>query len=630
MPIEHIQPSHPVMGLTQEQYLKIYRERGGPETDDLVRRLNAAILLERSDPYRGCYVPWYWREVEEALMSETSVTIFGGNRSGKSTFAARAVVRVLVEGPPWQDEETRARRPPMVACFHANEKSSRLQQQKLIHYFLPREWKGLSSDRKTGAKVNYTPTNGFTDNIITLPNGAQCLFFFYNQKEDVLEGFEFDLVWMDELFTVPWMEAADFRVSTRRGRVLKTYTPITGYSAAVNADIAGGVVVRSAPLDERVWADRRDAQGRPPVLAPDAVYLPEEGCAGAGDGEGAIVLRDCGERGGGVPRGEVPVKMRCRKARSVAFWYLTQWNAYNPFGEILDKVSDKPLEQRLIRTAGWATRTEGGVFGKYGPAHIVSVQRWREVVSKGGGLRYCVTDPGNAKNWVIKWYLLTPQNHIVLYREWPDVETYGEWAVPADGASGGAAFRAGPAQKTGRGRGILDYKRIVMEAEGWRWDEARGEWDGSAAEKIELRLIDPRFGAMEVPSDRQESTSIIELMSDEQRDGKGRVVGPRMEWEPAPAGAARDGTTPVGVGVQMLCEKMSWDDSQPMSVLNCPKWYVVESCRQSDLAYREYTGSAGALDPLKDLVDPDRYLLFFNPEWYEAQAMEVRGGGAVH
>jgi hypothetical protein len=600
MPVLHIQPEHPLLGLSQERYLEYYREHGPVETDALVSRLNAAIVAEREDPFTAAYRPDHWRAADARLAEDTLVCIFGGNRSGKSTYAAYTAAHVLVDGPSWLPEGRRMAKPPVVACFHSSERSSILQQQALIYQQLPRAWRDI---KRLGAKakVSYTVATGFSDSILVLPNGGTCVFFNYKQDVSVLEGYEFDFAWLDELFPAVWLETIEYRLATRRGRLLATFTPVRGYTSSVASIVAGGEVVETAALDERVFADG-------PEL-----------------GRGVLVP--------GCPAGHVPVRLKCRRPRASALWFLSQWNVYSPFEEIVERVTGQPDAVRLIRCAGWAARTEGGVFARYSPAaHVVPLERFARLAGEAGAVRYCVTDPGGRKNWFIKWYLITAGGHIILYREWPDWEGHGEWAVPATSDSvrpGALAFRAGPAQMSGAGKGIADYKRLILELEGWVWDGAAGTWDGGKAEKIALRLIDPRFGGMAVPGGEHE-TSIISLMEEEQKDGRGRVVGPAMVWDSAPAAAAKDGMTPVGIGIQLLNDAMSWDESQPLSPLNCPRWYHTPNCQQSALAYREYTGAGGERDPLKDIIDPDRYLLNYDPRPLAPGEGVATGGGACH
>ena len=175
-------------------------------------------------------------------------------------------------------------------------------------------------------------------------------------------------------------------------------------------------------------------------------------------------------------------------------------------------------------------------------------------------------------------HLVTPGGKTIVYREWPDVRRFGEWALsPADSEDGGGRrndWRVGPAQRVGLLQGINEIKRMILEEEGWVWDAAKQAWDGSHAEQIERRLIDPRLGAEGIPS-MDEGTSIIDLMELEGHDG--RMVLAPMFWEAAPA-------SHVSEGVGLLNEQMAFDGDRPVGPDNCPKWYVVDDLEQTLLA----------------------------------------------
>ena len=235
------------------------------------------------------------------------------------------------------------------------------------------------------------------------------------------------------------------------------------------------------------------------------------------------------------------------------------------------------------------------------------------------GANFVVCDPGFSKNWFLKWYRVAATAPFTfVYREWPD------WANPwaVETASPARSWMERTDRRSARifGRGILDYKRLILEAEGWVWDPATHAWDGTRAEPIVRRIIDCRGGGSEVPS-VEEGTSLIQLMADEQTDKDGYVIGPRMWFEPSAGGKVFD-------GLQLMNDRFAYDTEQPVNVLNCPRWYVVEDCKQSIYAYREYTGIDGEKGALKDVVDPDRYFVKANEGYVEPEMYGSNGGGS--
>jgi len=571
-------PSHPILTITQEQYLAYLEAHGEEATNELVRQINAAVALELDDPHRGCYVPPVWENVMKAFLDNSMITIFGGNRSMKSTFAAWYVNQLLAKGTPWKRG---VNKPLHIACFHSSEKSSIVQQQALIHRFLPKELKKVKRTGDGVTKINYSVSAGFTDAIIVLPQGHIVQFFNYKQDISVIEGYEFDFAWFDELVPPDWLEAVDFRLATRSGRNLITFTPVYGYTPTVANIMAGADIVRTAPLDPRVWKDK----------APNGNLI------------------------AGCPKGCVPVEMQPSRKGARIFFFLSEWNPYSPFDEIVNKVSDQPLETRIIRTTGYTKKRAGNLLANFSSRHIITPEEFRIIESRGGR-RVCVTDPAGAKNWFIKWYFITPSNHYILYREFPDADTYGEWAVP----DGKGHFKAGDAQFAGVGRGVSDYKHLILTLEG-AVRRPDGSWDMTNAERISERFIDPRFGGSPVAS-AEEPTSLCKILADTSyRDGV--CVAPSMPFEPAPLHQAQDGYTPVMVGVNLLNELMSWDYEREMDLTNTPRWRIVSTCKQSAFAYKEYAGDNGPTDPLKDIIDPDRYFIATNPIYYDNQTSQI-------
>lgn len=544
--------------------------------EEAVRLLQAREEVIRQaayDPYRYGWCPPIWRRADELLLNHSELLIMGQNRSGKTRYASRKVVETLVEAP---------RR--LVACFHSSEQSSINQQQPAIYEMLPPEWRSLGREGSV-TYVKFTQQNGFSGAKFTLPNGSQCLFFNYKQDVKVMEGYEFDLVWMDELVPLAFLEALEFRLGrSRRMLLLITFTPVEGYTPAVGRYLAGAKVVETAPAQ---------------LLDANKVHVP------------------------GCPRGHMPLIMQCHRPHAAVLFFHWGCNPYGANDEVRMVAEALPEAKRKIRLYGWVDKPMGGAFRKFGDAHIVTRAQFEEL-AKRGGTRYMSVDPAGAKNWFIKWYFVTPLGHTIVYREWPDEAQHGAWAeTPSDGAEGGVRryqWRPGPAQFSEAGRGIVEYKRLILEAEGWVWDEAEGRWverpeHMGPVERIERRLMDPRMGGAEVPGEN-EGTSIIAMMGEEQVDARGRVIGPEMEFEPAPASGVEE-------TVQMINERMDWNTEAPKTVLNCPRWYVVEDCRHSILAYREFTASGGEKDALKDIVDPDRYFVKADCEHVEPGSLKT-------
>jgi phage terminase large subunit-like protein len=554
---------HPVLKLpTPEQVREIVaRPAGREELAKFFAEREAAIKRMEVDPWRYGYRPPIWDQVSDALKGGTDeALVLGGNRSSKSEFAAWHVVDSIAtkDNQEW-------------AMFHSSHDSSIRQQHARIYRYLPPEWRDLG---KQGKMVNvcYTVKNGFSEHIFILPNGSRCYFFNYQQDPRVIEGYEWDGAWCDELVPIDYLEAIRYRLITRRGKLITTFTPVEGYTQTVADFLAGSEPVRSE---------------RAPLLA-----------------EGKVHVRGC-------PPGEMPRELICQNRGRKVFFFFTSDNVFSPYEEMVAKLDGATEAKVKERAYGWPEKQVGNAFPRFGRLHVVSADRVPGRVS-----RYRAADPGIAKNWFIKWYAVDELGRTYVYREWPDKRLHGEWALPCAKNPDG---KPGPAQRSEAGRGILDYKRLILELEGWVWDDANGEWDGSKAETITDSVIDPRLGGAEVPSE-EEGTSIIMLMEREQRDSRGRLVGPSMVWRAGPGGQIAD-------GIQLLNDRMDWDTTQELTALNSPRWYVVDTCEQSVFAYREYTGLGGEKGALKDIIDPDRYFVKSDWGYIDESAPLVAGGG---
>jgi len=143
--------------------------------------------------------------------------------------------------------------------------------------------------------------------------------------------------------------------------------------------------------------------------------------------------------------------------------------------------------------------------------------------------------------------------------------------------------KAGPAQKGSR-KGIKDYVELILNME--------------EGEIILERLIDPRLGAAEKQSADGATTIISDL------DDAGMTV------IPAPG-------VDIENGLQLITNKLAYDDSAKITSINAPKLYVSERCHNIIYALQEYTASGGKNEATKDPVDCLRYIAVSNPDFMD-------------
>ena len=437
-PLKGLTP-HPVLRLPSVDELRALTEKmGADKVADILRLREEKINAEKTDPYRHGYEPFHWGAADEMLKEHQELLVLGGNRAGKTEWAAKRVVAAMVNIP-------NAR----IWCLHTTSKSSIEMQQPVIWKYLPPEFKALKKGRVTN--IQYTQKNGFSDGTFIFPNGSQCTFMNYAQERRVIEGGECDIIWCDELVPLDWVETLRYRIVTRRGRLILTFTPIQGYSNVVKQYVSGCK-----------YLETKEA----PILDKGQVHVP------------------------GVPKGQMPYRAKTRGMNAAVMWFHSQFNPYNPFDELCKTLEGKTGYERKIRAYGWADGLVGAQFPSFVDGNIV-----KDADVPEEGTNYMVVDPAGARNWFMLWLRAVgvgEDRRWYIYREWPD-QFVGEWALPDSKADG----KVGPAQRAGAGRGIDAYKALVRELEG--------------EETISTRWIDPRAGATQAIG-RDGGTSLIELL----------------------------------------------------------------------------------------------------------------------
>lgn len=429
---------HPILILPNKDEIKRLIERLGEEKALEVLNLREdKIEAEKKDPYRHGFDLPHWKEADELLKANNEILVLGGNRASKTEWAAKRVVQTLVNM-----ENAR------VWCLHTTNQSSIQMQQPVIYKYLPSEFKELRKNKIQN--VSYTQKNGFSDNTFILPNKSQCHFMNYAQKRDVIEGGEVDLIWCDELVPLDWIETLRYRIVTRSGKLLTTFTPITGYSPVVKEYISGAKII----------------EHKPSPLLPDNINVM------------------------GCPKGTMPYKAKSYVRPAGVMWFHSQLNPYNPFEQLKKTLLGKKPYEIKIRAYGWADNVSGNQFPRFNPeVNIVKP----DVVPRDG-TNYMVVDPAGARNWFMLWLRATEDGSFYVYREFPD-SSEGEWAIPSSDHDG----KMGTAQRNGAGRSLAEYKELILKLEN--------------GEKIEERYIDPRAGGSKAVTE-DGGVTLIDMLDD--------------------------------------------------------------------------------------------------------------------
>ena len=612
----YVPTSHPILKLpTSEQAAEM-----GPEKwIEAMTAREKLIEKEKSDPLTFGWEPpiwkicdhllgWPWVDKEEAAVTRSKLgfdkpvevlLINGGNRAGKSEYAAKRTMMMLQ-----RIDKARA------WCFHESNQNS-------VEYQHPLMWKYLPPSQRTKVRsevcyISYNQKYGFSDSKFVLPNASECIFRNYEQDREKIEGGELNIAWCDELIPPDWVETLELRLTTRApmAKMLITFTPVKGYSPTCKLFQDGAEETR----DSVAFLCPKDEGAALPDLA-----LEMENCEKWSNGGGSQVPTPDGRKFESTPR-----VLRCSDGgqRAVVFFHSSD----NPYGNpaaVLDVIKGKPRWFVRERFYGQANKTMATRFPKFTPkVHCLEAD---QVPKEGTNVMIC--DPSNARNFYIVWFRVT-KDAMYAYREWPgsyeipEVGVPGPWAVP-DGKK--PAGRPGPGQDP-FGFGLWKMKREFARLEGWddygNFAETRksdptkleneivNEWNegNGAKEKVAERYIDSRAAS----SPRIENDRPVTLLTEFEEIG--------IYFKCTPGDVIAD-------GVAKINDVLDYDEEQPVSYLNSPRFFVSRACKNLIFSLQNWTGKDGTRGACKDPIDVLRYFVLSDCEDMEEGTWETEGGG---
>jgi len=550
---------HPIFKLPEPEVL----EAMGPEkTRELLDRREQMIQQEREDAFKYGFEPEHWKKAEALLQRYKEVWVMGGNRASKSEFGAKTVNKLLLSGPrkrAWAFSETAD--------------NSREIVQPVVWKYLPPTLRALNGKRATIANINYSQKGGFTENTFVLPNGSQEWFRNYAQDIKTIEGGEIDGAWCDELVTIEIVETIRYRLVTRDGFLLVTFTAKEGYTPTVKSILDGARTLewREAPL------------------------LPIKETRG---GETVVT---------GYER--LPVVQETKDGKAAIIYF---WSEDNPFGgypRLVKELEGKTRDEILMRAYGIPTKAISARFEIFNDTvHVV-----RPETIPRDGTNYMLVDPCGGRTWCILWVRVDVAGTAWVYREWPDQDQYiegvgfpGEWAVPDGKLMDG---RKGTAQ-AGFRFGIGRYKEEIelLESGGHeRWRRVNEKTGKTEPEEIFERYMDSRFGNTPRQRADQEVTLIEEC----------EEVG--LYFLPTPGNGIND-------GIDIVNRWLEYDTRRPVDGTNQPRLKVSARCKNLIYALQSWTGKDGKNGATKDWIDLLRYFVLIDPQNVEGEALAVRRG----
>lgn len=421
-----------------------------------------AIENAEKDPYRYGFSLPHWEYAEKALGKFRTLLLFGANRSGKTQFCARQVVRSAMGNPG-----------TLIFCFSQNKEISVLVQQSAVYQWLPVEYK--SRILSSVGNINYSFKNGFTDNVLVLPNGSKIIFKFYTQwlqDDTILEGMELGCrepethnvgAWLDEyLLGMDLIDRLYLRLATFNAKLLISFTPKDGETETVK-----NYRMKAVTIESRFVTDGFSNPTRVP-------YYQEN------------------------------------ESRNTGICYFhSKDNPWSGYESLLEQCQSKGDESyTLTALYGVPTRSVSTKFPKFQTA--VNVMPHEDLLPRlTKTTRYMVIDPAGSKPWFMCWIAVDVSDTWYVYREWPDA-SHGDWGVER-----GGKWVPGEACKQKLGYGVKDYVELIRTLE-----------DG---EEVFERIIDPRMGAAKYSSGQGGQSDYI---SDLTREGLLIVPAPGIEEEP--------------------------------------------------------------------------------------------------
>ena len=133
--------------------------------------------------------------------------LFGGNRSGKTTPAAKKVLDFALSG-----------RRKIWVCGETYQDSIAIQQKKI--------WELCPKDQITYG--SYDDINGFSNRKLKLKSGTMITFKSYDQKREAFQSDDIDMIWNDEEPPIEIVKEQRMRLIDRNGTMIISMTSLKG------------------------------------------------------------------------------------------------------------------------------------------------------------------------------------------------------------------------------------------------------------------------------------------------------------------------------------------------------------------------------------------------------------------
>ena len=464
------------------------------------------------------------------------------HNSGKTTGCAKMVMEAVTQN---QDGH--------VVCFSQNADTSVKVQQAAIWEMMPKEFR-----RKTKSiegYINFSMQNGFTGSSFIFPDTRTRVDFKtytqFSNNQTILEGFEFGFrgannlnigAWLDEyLGDAALVNTLRFRLATRNSKMILGFTPIDGYTPFVSEYLKGA---------ETLETRRAELLGR-----------------------------------------DVPVKQYSPERDAAVVYLHSDENPFGGYDRIAKDLRNSSDDQIMVRAYGLPTKSMTSLLPNFSPeVNVLSEEPNKYGMTfpdKKSLTWYQVVDPAFARNYVAIWAGVSEDEEIFIRREWPDRDTYGEWALFGD-----PKWRKGPASD-----------KIGYDVQ--RYCELFEEIEEELGIEVTERIGDSRFFAKENENNVDLFTAFYDF---------------GMNFTPS------DGQQ-EGIGNTSLDDWFFYNPNYDLDPANRPRCYVHQDCGNLIESMINYNAAGKADEALKDFFDLIRYLRMSNggmgPDYFTSSDMGI-------
>jgi hypothetical protein len=522
---------HPILKPPSDEEILLLAKKDPKLLADLHRAHEGRIEAAVNDPVRYGFDLDGWDRIRNGLKEYNEVLTLGGNRSGKTTGCAKIIMQAVMENMNGH-----------IVCFSQNADTSVKVQQAAMWEMMPKEFR--KKTKSTEGYINFSMQNGFTGSSFIFPDTRTRVDFKtytqFSNNQTILEGMQFGFpskpdhlnmgAWLDEyLGDSALVNTLRFRLATFNSKMILGFTPIDGFTPFISE-----YCTNAETLETREASLLKNRQ------LPIRQYSPNRDA-------GIVYLHSDENPFGGYERLSKDLKGR-------------------PDEEVLVRAYGVPVKSMTSLLPLFSTEVNvlGDIPNKYG-------MKFPDINNDDYTI-YMVMDPAGARNSVAIWAAVNEAGEIYIFDEFPDRDTYGEWAIFGD-----PKWKRGPASK-----------KIGYDVQGYT-DLFTGIEDAHEVEVFE-RIGDSRYFARENENNDDLFTTFYD---------HGLVFVPS------------DGRT-EDMGISALDDWFSYNPNASIDEMNKPLCYIHERCGNLIDSLINYNANGKADEPLKDFFDVIRYLRMAN------------------